>query len=110
MNPEATPAGDSRRNLSIILLLAAVFIAMGLSLLGFLLKQRQRVQSAEYRGLETLLEAPAGTALHSGVGTELRARSEQRPVGAQSSVQDAAGAASGAAGEQADPGGATSGG
>jgi hypothetical protein len=110
MNSEARPAGDARKNLGVILLLVGVFMAMGLSLLGFLLLQRQRVQSAEYQGLESLLQAPAGTALHSGMGNELRPRSEQRPEGAQSTVKGAPGAAGEAPVEPADQAAGTSGG
>jgi hypothetical protein len=84
--PEASPGGNPRKNLAVILTLAGVFLAMGVTLLVFLLIQRQRVQSGRYEGLESLLQAPDGTALRSGVGTELRPRPAGRPEGVQSEI------------------------
>lgn len=73
----ATVGPDRRRNLWIIGGLVALFLAMGLALLLFLLEERRRAAAGEYRGLENLFESPGGTPARA----ELRPRPAERVEG-----------------------------
>lgn len=71
------PGPERRRNLWILGGLVALFLAMGLALLLFLLQERRRAAAGEYRGLESLFESPGGA---QGRGA-LRPRPADRPEG-----------------------------
>ncbi len=77
-------AAEQRRNLRILAVLVAVFLTMALTLLLFLLSERQRAEAGEYRGLERHFEAQGFEAGDDGAGrAELRKRSASRADGSQ---------------------------